>query len=69
MDITTYAAANGITIEDAKAVLGSDSTQKGQETEQDVSPANPRDYIPVDTGRHYAGRGAARSVPLAYTHR
>jgi len=69
MDIVTYAALHGITVEDAKAVLGSDSAQKGQDTQQEVSPANPRDYIPVEPGRHYAGRGAARSVPLAYTHR
>jgi len=66
MDIVTYAAANGITVEDAITVLremGTDGAPKSQSTPDVVVQANPRDYIPRDPGRgnHYAGRGAARS--------
>jgi hypothetical protein len=66
VDIITYAATNGITVEDAKVVLeemGRAGAPKGQNTTEQVFQANPRDYIPRDLGRgnHYAGRGAAQS--------
>lgn len=69
MDIVTYAAVNGLSVAEAKQVL----VEMAKNTKE-VFRVNPSDvlhsviYPSYDRG-HYAGRGAARSVPLAYTNR
>jgi len=63
MDIVTYAVVNGISVEDAKAVL--EEMAKDDTEKKSVVPQFDL-YHSYDR-RHYADRGAARSVPLAYT--